>query len=259
MSSPIIIVSGKAGSGKDTAAAHIAETYNGVTLALADPMKRFAKNLMGFTSEALWGPSAERNKVVPAAELKTYWADSWDFDTQLRLFITDVFGGPNAVDIRPLQAWYDKYVKEPLLRDGGISARTVLQTLGTEWGRQQSPSMWIDCALRRCRDLIEGGYGYDREKGMYRETRDFDYAIITDGRFRNEILGVGFQGGVTLRIVRPGEAELKAGVAGHRSEKELDGIPDHFYTDTIMNDSTIEDLHSRLDDAMAVFYGDVRG
>ena len=137
MPTPIIIVSGKAGSGKDTAAAHIAQTFNGVTIALADPMKRFAKELVGFTTEQLWGPSAERNKVIPASELKVFNPmDSSHYgqrDQIMRDFLRDV-GLPDG-DLGHLRTWLRTYVTQAVDRDGGISARTVLQSLGTEWGR----------------------------------------------------------------------------------------------------------------------------
>ena len=50
-------ICGKAGSGKDTAAAYLIEKHGFVKLAFADPLKRFAKGVFGFTSEQLWGPS----------------------------------------------------------------------------------------------------------------------------------------------------------------------------------------------------------
>lgn len=256
MSTPIIIVAGKAGSGKDTVAGHIAEKYNGVCVAQADPMKRFAKRLMGFTDTQLWGPSAERNKVIPEAELEI-----GDFSRAADCLAVDVFG--HSFDVRStyftgLRDWYERFVATPVVRDGGVSARVVLQTLGTEWGRNFAPKMWIECALGRTRKLIEGGFTYTREEGMEDADRAYDYAIITDGRFRNEILGVTFMNGTAFRVDRGSGATGTGGNDAHRSEKELDTIPNHLYTDIIINDSSLGALYHRVDDMMAIHYGDNR-
>ena len=244
MSTPIIIVAGKAGSGKDTVAGYIAEEYNGVCIAQADPMKRFVKRLMGFTDHQLWGPSEARNADVRWDDLQP-----GDLTRAADCLSLDVFGGIIGVHTS-LQAWYETHVIKRLADNGKISARVVLQTLGTEWGRKFAPTMWIDRAILNARKLVEGGFTYTREEGMVPSDRAFDYAIITDGRFRNEMLGVTFLGGVALRVKRPSKDLVAVGIAGHASEKELDSIPEHFYTGTIMNDSTFETLYSRVDDEM---------
>ncbi len=258
---PIIIVSGKARSGKDTVAEHIAKNYNGVCIAQADPMKRYVKRLMGFTDQTLWGPSEARNAVIPLKQL-----EFGDFTRAAECLAVDVFEKPEGWAHSPeffqrtLKDWYDTFVARALAKDEGISARIVLQTLGTEWGRQWAPKMWIDRATLNARKLVEGGFSYTREEGMESSGRAFDYAIITDGRFRNEVLATTFLNGVAFRVRRPetdGEGN-KTGIAGHASEKELDSIPEHFYTGTIMNDSTLEDLYGRVDDEMAIHYGDIR-
>lgn len=58
---PIIGVSGQAGSGKDSFAARLVEEHDFVRVALADGMKRIARDVYGFTLEQLWGPSQMRN------------------------------------------------------------------------------------------------------------------------------------------------------------------------------------------------------
>lgn len=260
MPTPLIIIAGKAGSGKDTAAEHLAKNYKAATIALADPMKRFMKRLVGFSTQTLWGSSEERNKFIPKDQLSVLTLSGFEYEA-IR-FCQDVFGytpTPTTPAWIELQAWYIKFVMQAADRDGGLTARVLLQTLGTEWGRKVSPLMWIDCAVRRCRDLVQGGYTYDRERGMVDAPgHAYDYAVIIDGRFRSEVLGAIFSGGVALRVLRPTQEELKAGIAGHRSERELDTIPEHFYTDTIMNDGSLQDLFDRIDDAMAVHFGDVR-
>ncbi len=57
----IIGVSGKAGTGKDTFADALAD-LGFVKISQADPMKRFCREVLGFTDEELWGPSSARNR-----------------------------------------------------------------------------------------------------------------------------------------------------------------------------------------------------
>ena len=108
MSTPIIIVSGKAGSGKDTVAAYIADKYNGVCIAQADPMKRFVKNLMGFSDNQLWGPSEARNTRVP----QDFFSPKLSFRQAAIQLHLDVFGFPIEDDdttnfFSGLRSWYD--------------------------------------------------------------------------------------------------------------------------------------------------------
>ena len=61
----ILGISGKAGAGKDTFADALV-TCGFVKVSQADPMKRFCREVLGFTDAALWGPSEERNRPVPS-------------------------------------------------------------------------------------------------------------------------------------------------------------------------------------------------
>jgi hypothetical protein len=257
MPTPIIIIAGKAGSGKDTVANYIGTKFNAVTLALADPMKRFVKSVFGFTDHQLWGPSEMRN--APSA----FNAPNGEVFQQAasKLFkelFEEAWIAPDDTKYKRLEQWYIGCL-ETHVKDGQITPRVVLQTMGTEWGRGCDPHMWINASIRFCKTLLEGGMAYTKADGLvYDQTKNYDYAIITDARFRSEVLGGVFEGGAVFRINRPSEAELKAGIAGHRSEKELDTIPEHFYTDNILNDSTLETLYGRVDDAMAVHFEDIR-
>ena len=62
---------------------------------------------------------------------------------------------------------------------------------------------------------------------------------MTDGRFRNEVVNALRVGASTVKIFAPvqdNSAVEAAGVAGHASEKEQKGIPDHFFTGRFEND-----------------------
>jgi len=88
----IVAISGVAGSGKDSAAdALVAIGFE--RMALADPMKRFAREVYGFTDDQLWGPSSSRNAIDPRwgfsprealQRLGTEWGRSLHPETWIR-------------------------------------------------------------------------------------------------------------------------------------------------------------------------------
>ena len=260
MSLPIIIMSGYAGSGKDTVGAYLAEHYNAATIALADPMKRFVRDVFGFSNEALWGPSAERNKEVSFSQDEA-WHVYERFSHFCDKFVQEMLS-TQQVDvtdgIAALGTWFNK-IYQVMLQAGKISPRTVLQLLGTEWGRTVAPTMWVDYAVKVSKRLLSGGCSYSKYEGVVeKDPRDYDYVVITDGRFRNELIGVLAVGGITVKVDRPSTGNLSAGVAGHRSEREMDGIPRHFYTEWLDNSGDFDFLFGQVDDAMAISFGDLR-
>lgn len=71
----------------------------------------------------------------------------------------------------------------------GITARHLMQTLGTEWGREHvSQDIWTAIGLTRARDL--------RRQGKL--------AVIDDVRFPNEVKAIRWHSGSLVRIRRPG-------------------------------------------------------
>jgi hypothetical protein len=251
---PLIIIAGKAGSGKDTVGAHLRVRYDAVTIALADPMKRLAQLLFSFTEEQLWGPSECRNTPVFCEYIVekslTIESIATDFCHKMGTSIL------NPID--PLIYWYRGQLNE-YLKNGKIAPRTVLQTLGTEYGRALDPDIWANYALKIGKNLLAGGFKYDKTVGLIpdKDAR-CDYVVITDGRFRNELLAVAGTNGIALRVIRPTQADIQVGVKGHQSEKELDGIPEHFYDESIVNNGTLQDLYDKVDTSMMVEFGDDR-
>lgn len=71
-----------------------------------------------------------------------------------------------------------------------------------------------------------------------------DDVVITDLRFPIEAAEVKRRGGKTIRIERPGVTAVN----GHISESALDN---HAFDAVIANDSTIEDLHWKLLEAVS--------
>lgn len=263
-STPIILLCGSAGSGKDTVGQIIARDYDAVCLGQADPMKRFVLKVFdSFTEEDLWGPSDLRN-------VETYWSKSGaehvaaQFDTHCTAFVDEVL--PDLSKAKGAKArgslleWFDNFAWPKLESGAGISPRYVLQTIGTEWGRYQSVDMWSNYAIKAARQLLAGGCDYDRTVGVRKDDVSYALAVITDGRFRNEVLNVRALGGAALRIDRASDTSAveAAGVKGHASEKELTGIPSHFFSGEISNTGTLDQLRATTNYAIQTFFSSKR-
>lgn len=131
------------------------------------------------------------------------------------------------------------YVDDPVLKNepmpflGGITPRRIMQTLGTEWGRQViHPDFWVGVAAAK----VERAAGSTFRKSDRVPVK----VVLDDVRFQNEALMVRAYGGVVVRVVRPGMAPA-AEVAAHLSEA-MDFEADI----TLVNDGTLEDLHAKV-------------
>ncbi len=141
---------------------------------------------------------------------------------------------------------------EPDPRYGGVSARRVLQLLGSEFGRDAYPNLWIDIVIRDANKILSDDMlRYSRTSGVdFRLLPKFTPGVVvSDVRFRNELEAIKAAGGHAIRIVRPG-AGLEGEAANHRSEVEQLGIRDEEFDSVIINSGTIEDLHDRVCEAV---------
>lgn len=246
---PEILLFGEAGSGKDSVANFLVKNHNAVALAMADPMKRFAFEVFQFTEDQLWGPSANRNAMDERfKETRLDTVGAWKFaEDKIKLgdfrcygmdWVAEVLGDSSRVEIayNKLCTWFDN-LKALALLQGGLSPRSMLQTLGTEWGRFVNRRVWIEYAQSVQRSLLGGGYTYDRTKGLVKaDGQRYDLAVVTDGRFRNEALEFKAGGAYVVRVINPeSEGVLSAGVKGHASESEQKTIPDFWFDAKITN------------------------
>jgi hypothetical protein len=225
----IIGVSGKAGSGKDTVADHLVKEYGFVKVALADPMKRFCMEAFDFTEEQLWGKSENRN----APDMRYPWDST-----------------------REVDGWGHSY----------LTPRYALQQLGTEWGRNCYPDVWVDHALRVAKKILtpfepnhkivkEGWYCYTQVEGFNNtfDIKEPGGVVISDIRFNNELAAIKKVGRV-VQVVRAG-AGLEGAAGTHRSEAEQDGFADDDFDHIIVNQTTVKSLLMKVDQMMAVFSG----
>lgn len=258
MKTPIIILAGKAGSGKDTVGTYIATKFGGVTIGLADPMKRFCRDVFGFSEESLWGASELRGvevEVKPAVQGLRTSGGGPRMD-----LLREIFGPVMPFDYDAfvaLNGWYEEIIRGGWESGGStrctLAPRKPLQTLGTEWGRAINRDMWANFAVRTAKELLGGERGYRRAHGLDTSPENHDFVAITDGRFRNELVAVSAVNGLTLKVVRPDTKQV--GVAGHKSEKELDEIPRHYYDAVIVNDRSLTELFAEVDFLMDLHYG----
>jgi hypothetical protein len=256
---PIILLVGPANSGKDTVANLIAENYNGKIVSLADPFKRFTQKLFGFTEKQLWGPSEWRN----APDFHHWNYEKWERTEKAlwscsKVLINECFKDFDEIFIhKKIQQWFELVRKEYKVGSGSLlrsqldahmagqnfadlsmppTPRYVLQTLGSEFGRKINRDVWVNCTKAAAFKLLSGGFDYTKENGLIAsESAPPDWAIVSDGRFRNEILNIKAVGGIAIKIINPDDKPIEVGVQGHRSESEQKNIPDHFFDYLLYN------------------------
>jgi len=249
LESPYLIIVGEAGSGKDTVAGFLEKNHGYQAIAQADPMKRFAKEVFGFTEHQLWGPSEARNAEDPRFNVKIV-GNAWGparkvLEDQRRVVncLPEVFNLAPEEYFRKLKNWFNTL--ETYFYELGLTLtpRAMLQTFGTEFGRDWDLDLWSHITIKAAKLLVRGGYTYNRTVGLVRSTHPgYAHVVITDGRFRNEVLNVLEVGGKALKLTNPVDESAgveKAGLKGHRSEAEQKGIPDDWYTFKLVNDKTL--------------------
>jgi hypothetical protein len=118
------------------------------------------------------------------------------------------------------------------------SYRVMMQTLGTEWGREMmNPQIWVNLVARRWKEIN----AVPVISGM----------VLSDVRFDSEAEWIKLNGGVIIEIVRPDletpglvEKALSAvGIPGHVSEK---GINRDYISHTVVNDGSLADFDIKL-------------
>lgn len=124
----------------------------------------------------------------------------------------------------PVGKLKDRATKEAELPGFGRSPRFLLQTLGTDWGRDMvSENIWVQAAMTRIRP-------------------DED-VVIPDVRFDNEAEAIVDRGGKVFYVVRPGWRCLEPAQAAHASER---GVGMGNIAGFIDNSGTIDQAVSNL-------------
>lgn len=114
--------------------------------------------------------------------------------------------------------------KETVIPALGCTPRRIMQTLGTEWGRDLiDRDLWANIAAARCLSILATGQSI----------------VVDDLRYENELAALHLLGAYVYRVVRPG-VEV---TATHSSEGSLDRLK----MAEIFNDGSLADLRLKVD------------
>jgi len=151
-------------------------------------------NLVAFTGPAGSGKSTAADTLCEAGWVRVKMAGT--LKDMAACFL-------RAAGVEDVQACLDGAMKEtPLPQIGGRTPRHVMQTLGSEWGRDQiAASIWVDLARAECLRLMAAGHR----------------VVIDDVRFENEAQMVRELGGAVV-----GVSGRAAHVGAHASEAGID-------------------------------------
>jgi ribosomal protein L24 len=258
---PIVVLCGKAGSGKDTVAKMLGPGVQNI--AFADPIKRLVCSVFDFKVD-LWGPSELRSASIVCPGGLVQKAERARIDWLYEF-------GPLLCKIakRNFVEWCRAF--ENKYSETEISVRFTLQDLGTYFRVFIRDSIWVEIGLNRSFNILEGR-GYSSHQGLRNPTSSRTPAprnqlvCITDGRFRNEILSVLKVGGRAIKVTdqsiyvtrkdqkaflkaldskqKPNRALKKAmnlhssNVLLHESETQIETIPDFWFDGTVINDKS---------------------
>jgi len=208
------------------------------------------KNLVGISGLAGSGKDTAGDYLVREFDfIKIAFADP------LKRIVRDIF------EFSEEQLWGSSEKRnEPDLRyprpNGTFLApRMALQQLGTEFGRNCYPNVWIDYALRLAKTALESPskFDYDKKLGLYpsdRSSNPIRGIVISDLRFKNEIDALRQNGASLIRLKR-NQAGLKGDAGLHSSEAEQLSIPDSFFDFIVVNDGDdLNDLYHDLKNVM---------
>lgn len=240
---------GPAGSGKDLVADWFAEKGY-VKIAFADPMKRFAQKTFGLSTEQLWGPTSERNREFDITEAWWFEAIGHFGDASQEIIGKVLQPGSRTQGYLRLHDWLTQLRKDYRER---ISTRVILQTLGTEWGRELDPKMWVRYAYESI-ERIQHGVGYTQGGGLV-DNELFckrSGAIIPDHRFINEVEASQKEYDAYVMRVRRLALEKKeesVGVSGHKSEAEQKTIPDSAFDHVFNFEEGVDKVYKTLEGA----------
>lgn len=110
----------------------------------------------------------------------------------------------------------------------GVSPRRMMQTLGTEWGRQLiNPDLWLIMAHQR---LLQSGPGM----------------VISDVRFDNEAAWIRKHGGWIIHVIRPDTKTVEA----HESENGIEVLAEDVQ---LFNSGTLEELQFSVRGLLRVY------
>jgi hypothetical protein len=256
MAESIVAIMGSARAGKDTTAEYLVKNHRFTRIGLADPMKRFCKEVFAFTDEQLYGdlrdePDGRYQRGVAPHD----WQlgadgvpDAWAFNHP-DAFTCSRCGVVQEGYDRQTPPIPSKLAPESNFCPTFLTPRFALQTLGTEWGRGCYDNVWIEYGIRMAQELIKGYSRYDMKTGLEVTEKDTGICpgvVFSDLRFQNEFDAMRRAGAIMVRIYREAATAVD-GVKNHASEEEQKSISDDDFDVVLYNNGSFEELYQQID------------
>ena len=266
----ILGITGQTKSGKDTIADYLVAHHGYQKIALADPIKRFGRDVFMFSDTQLWGPSEYRNKQDSRYDYYCrirHNGNPFTANTNLKKMAHECDPGWYAA-ASAMQDFAEEWLAEVspntdpqslfdwfcVLGNNHprISPRVMLQYLGTEWGRESvDPDIWVNYFFRVAKRVLEG-WEYDHRVGLVgipAQKKIPNGIVVSDVRFNNELEAIKRMGGKLVKVNRPetDKRASKVGIEDHKSEKEQKSFDIGLFDAVINNSGTLEELLDRSD------------
>lgn len=155
----------------------------------ADTLKEVCMAVLGLTYEQCYGTDEDKNSLT-----EFRWEDMPGVITPVQM---RTIGMGYIEDTSEIPSILQSQIKEP----GMMTAREVLQYVGTDIFRKMYKNVWIDSVFNQI------------------ESEQPGLAIIADCRFKNEVEAIKEQGGLVVRLLRNNES-----TDSHSSENDLDNF-----------------------------------
>ena len=168
----------------------------------------------------LYSPAPRSGKTFAATVLVHSGYQPMSFAEPIKRMAVEFFMSLGYSKEKSLSlAWVDKATVLPEIN---ASPRYVLQTIGTEWGRNCiADDIWVRCLCARA--------------------QEFSRVVIDDVRFENEANAILAMGGELWMIKRPSAVND----FGHESEGALDAWEG--FSQVIDNNGTLEQFRKKID------------
>lgn len=179
----------------------------------------------------LYSPRPQCGKTTAAQHLSIkHGFASLHFASALKKMLEGLF---MEMGVPLSQAWHYLYGSEKethIPELGGVTGRQLMQTLGTEWGRESvDEDFWtrvLEAKIHSFTKSVRGGH-----------------IVVDDMRFPNEYQMLRDNGAVMVKVFR-GEHQIPAPGRSHVSEGALDH---HDFDFEISNNSDLSVLYAKMD------------
>lgn len=151
------------------------------------------------------------------------------------------------------QQLYDPKLKEVIDPRWGVSPRQLFQVIGTDFFqyslKQFLPNIKTSSIDTRTHWVILFKQWYEKlleenKKEKEKENEKIN-VIIADGRFLHEIEEIRKMGGKIIKVIRP---VLDNNKDIHKSEMEMDEIPNEYIDNIIYNNGSVDEFYNKINE-----------